>query len=281
MAGINLIQRLEARAALAEKLISLLKTEIAEVSSMISAVQDSKRIELLKAESESLEEKVLKSKEELIQIQKRNGVEQVPLPNDKIGPAAAEKKTVKTKEKKNIKSSEDSDEKDKKEKKEIDFGRLDLRVGRILEINDHPDGENLYIEKIDLGENEPRQIISGLRKHIFKEDLILRPVICICNLKPAKIRGQKSYGMLMCALYNNTVEPLWPPVNAVPGEILVAGSYVSRPDKELNPKEKVFETVVKDLKVNENKVLMLKDVPVEVKNRGPVITKILFNCTVG
>lgn len=284
MSGINLMQKLQTRAALAEKLVSVLKGEIAELSSMITAVQDSKKLKLLKAESEKLEEKVSKSKEELIQLQKKNGIEQVPLPNDreKVVPVVVEK-TIKVKEKKTTTSKNEAELKNQEKlKKPIDFGRLDMRVGRILEIEDHPDAENLYVEKIDVGEKEPRQIISGLRKHIVKEELLSRPVICLCNLKPAKIRGKMSYGMVMCAISNETPEPLWPPQNSVPGEVLKAGTYETHPDEVLNPKEKVFETVVKDLKVNEDKVLMFKnEVPVEVTNRGHVFTKMHYNCRVG
>lgn len=48
----------------------------------------------------------------------------------------------------------------------VDIGRLDLRVGRILEAKKHPDAEALYVETIDVGEEHPRTVISGLVKHV-------------------------------------------------------------------------------------------------------------------
>jgi tRNA-binding EMAP/Myf-like protein len=55
----------------------------------------------------------------------------------------------------------------------IDVGRLDLRVGRIVQIEKHPDADALYLEKIDLNEEKPRTVISGLVKHVPIEEVIL------------------------------------------------------------------------------------------------------------
>lgn len=48
----------------------------------------------------------------------------------------------------------------------IDIGRLDLRVGRILKAEKHPDADSLYVEQMDIGEEKPRTVISGLVKHV-------------------------------------------------------------------------------------------------------------------
>ena len=47
-----------------------------------------------------------------------------------------------------------------------DVGRLDMRVGRIIDVKKHPDADALYVETIDLGEEHPRTVVSGLVKHI-------------------------------------------------------------------------------------------------------------------
>ena len=53
----------------------------------------------------------------------------------------------------------------------------------------HPDADGLYVETIDCGEPEPRQIISGLVKNYTLEEMQQRPCVVMCNLKPAKMRG--------------------------------------------------------------------------------------------
>lgn len=56
----------------------------------------------------------------------------------------------------------------------------------------------MYVEKIDLGEVEPRTVVSGLAKFVPLDDLQDRFVAVLCNLKPAKMRGVLSQGMLLC-----------------------------------------------------------------------------------
>ncbi len=94
----------------------------------------------------------------------------------------------------------------KKEKKEMatvpegpfmDFRKLDIRAAQIISVDDHPDAEKLYLLKVDTGEE--RQIVAGLKAYYTKEEMLNRKVLCLCNLKPAKLRGQKSEGMLLAA----------------------------------------------------------------------------------
>lgn len=77
--------------------------------------------------------------------------------------------------------------------------RLDIRVGKIVEVSKHPDADSLYVEKIDLGEAIPRTIVSGLAKYVPIEQMENRLVAVLCNLKPAKMRGVESQGMVLCA----------------------------------------------------------------------------------
>ncbi|MDR3282727.1 MAG: methionine--tRNA ligase [Candidatus Methanoplasma sp.] len=79
------------------------------------------------------------------------------------------------------------------------FKRLDLRVGRIVSVDDHPDAEKLYVLKVNIGEEQPRQIVAGLKAHYSKEEMSGRGVFVVSNLKPAKLRGIRSEGMLLAA----------------------------------------------------------------------------------
>lgn len=63
----------------------------------------------------------------------------------------------------------------------------------------HPDADSLYLEKIDVGEAEPRTVVSGLVAYVSQEELQDRMVLLLCNLKPQKMRGIESQAMLLCA----------------------------------------------------------------------------------
>lgn len=76
---------------------------------------------------------------------------------------------------------------------------VDLRAARIVEVEPHPDADKLYIEKLDDGSEEGRTIVSGLAGHYQPEELLNKTIVVVANLKPAKLRGVKSQGMLLAA----------------------------------------------------------------------------------
>lgn len=80
-----------------------------------------------------------------------------------------------------------------------DFAKLDCRVGTIIACEKHPKADRLLVEQIDLGGGDVRQIVSGIAKHYAPQDLIGRRVVVVANLKPAKLRGVESQGMILCA----------------------------------------------------------------------------------
>ncbi|XP_076160738.1 tyrosyl-tRNA synthetase isoform X1 [Ptiloglossa arizonensis] len=140
---------------------------------------------------------------------------------------------------------------------ELTPARLDIRVGKIVEVSKHPDADSLYVEKIDLGESTgPRTIVSGLVNYVPLEEMKERMVVILANLKPANLRGIQSHGMVLCASVDEPVkevEPLRPPVNSKPGEkVIVEGYEDALPDDVLNPKKKVWEKLKVDLVVNNN-----------------------------
>jgi methionyl-tRNA synthetase len=79
-----------------------------------------------------------------------------------------------------------------------DFRRLELRVARVLRVEPVPKADKLYKLELDLG-YERRTIVSGIREFRTPEELEGRSIIVICNLKPAKLRGVTSNGMLLAA----------------------------------------------------------------------------------
>ncbi|NJE06137.1 methionine--tRNA ligase [Thermococcus sp. M36] len=90
-----------------------------------------------------------------------------------------------------------------------DFMKLDLRVGKIIEVNDHPNADKLYVVKVDLGD-EVRQLVAGLKKSYKPEELLNHYVVIIANLEPKKLRGVESQGMLLAADDGKNVALLMP-----------------------------------------------------------------------
>lgn len=78
------------------------------------------------------------------------------------------------------------------------FDKIDFRVGTILEAKRHPDADKLLVFKVKMG-TETRQVISGVASSHKPEDCIGKKVIVVANLKPRKLRGLESKGMLMFA----------------------------------------------------------------------------------
>eukprot|EP00750_Incisomonas_marina_P009111 INCI15811.3.p1 GENE.INCI15811.3~~INCI15811.3.p1 ORF type:complete len:335 (+),score=69.37 INCI15811.3:88-1092(+) len=101
----------------------------------------------------------------------------------------------------------------------LPIAEIDIRVGEIIKVWEHPDSEKLWCESINCGEAEPRQILSGLRAN-FTAEQMKRKVLVVCNLKPAKLGGIASQGMVLCASSDDhaQVEFLTPPDGAAIGE---------------------------------------------------------------
>lgn len=89
-----------------------------------------------------------------------------------------------------------------------DFTKVDLVVGKILEAKEHPNADKLLVFKVDIGEDEPRTIISGIKKWYAPEDLVGKNVIVVRNLAPRKMRGIESQGMLLAADYDDDLSLL-------------------------------------------------------------------------
>ena len=79
-----------------------------------------------------------------------------------------------------------------------DFDKLDLRVGTILSAEKHPKADKLLIFQVKMG-TEKRQIVSGVAEYFKPEDCVGQKVVVVANLKPRKLRGVESKGMLLFA----------------------------------------------------------------------------------
>lgn len=90
-----------------------------------------------------------------------------------------------------------------------DFSKLDLRIAQILAAQKVEGADKLVQLQIDLG-GEQRQIVAGIAQHYMPEELIGKKIVVVANLKPAKIRGVESHGMLLAASGSDTISILTP-----------------------------------------------------------------------
>ncbi|KAM6972125.1 aminoacyl tRNA synthase complex-interacting multifunctional protein 1a isoform 2-T2 [Aplochiton taeniatus] len=239
--GPNPLVRLEQRAAEADQIIEYLKQQVQllkEKTVAQASVREEKRLMVenarLKRDIEALKTQLLE-KERL-----RGGGEKQ---EKKPAPAPQEDATV-------------------------DVSRLDMRVGRIVRAEKHPDADSLYVEQVDVGEAAPRTVVSGLVKHIPLEQMQNRMAVLLCNLKPAKMRGVVSQAMVMCASSPDKVEILDPPSGSAPGDRVIFQGFPGEPDKELNPKKKVWEQVQPDLRTDGQCVATYKGAAFEIADKG-------------
>jgi len=89
-----------------------------------------------------------------------------------------------------------------------DFAKVDLRAGQVLSAERLPKSDKLLLLKIDLGEAQPRQVLAGIAQHYEPEKLVGRKVIVVANLKPRKLRGFESQGMVVAASYGEEGRPV-------------------------------------------------------------------------
>ena len=79
------------------------------------------------------------------------------------------------------------------------FTQMELKTGRIESVEDHPDADNLYVLHIGDGSDEGRALCAGLKPFYSKSEMTGMTIVFVSNLKPRKLRGVLSEGMLLAA----------------------------------------------------------------------------------
>ena len=150
---------------------------------------------------------------------------------------------------------------------------LILELEKITKVWKHPDSEKLYWEEIDTGDEKPRQIASGLQQFIPIEQMENALVLVLTNLKPKKLAGFESQGMVLTAgNHDHTViELLVPPEGSKPGDKVTIKGFNRDPPDVLNPKKGIFEAVAGDLRVDENGIAKFKDAEF-ITDKGIVVS---------
>ena len=100
-----------------------------------------------------------------------------------------------------------------------DFAKLDLRVGTVVNCEEKEGSEKLLRLTVDFGEEGSRNILSGIKQWYKKEELVGKYVIIVANLKPAKLRGVLSEGMLLVSHHGEQLQVVEAP-KSNPGDVV-------------------------------------------------------------
>lgn len=181
-----------------------------------------------------------------------------------------------------------------------DARRIALRAGTIIEAGPHPDADGLIVCRLVCGDvdedgrpREPRTVVAGLAGKISFSDIVNRKVVCITNLKPAKMRGIESTAMLLAASdgkegEEETVQLLDVPASVPNGELLSFEDMpLGEPDVMLKSKGalKVWDRVKERLRVNGNGEAVYQDEDNTLRkimsSAGSVKVSSLRDCVIG
>lgn len=140
-------------------------------------------------------------------LDEKKKIEEIKAFNEKKYPKAKEQKSEKKAEAKAAEVTID------------DFAKLELRVAKVISAEKIEGADKLYKLMVDLGK-EQRQIVSGLAKHYAADELVGKNVVVIANLKPVKLRGVDSYGMILAAGDGNELSLCVADKDIAPGTIV-------------------------------------------------------------
>lgn len=124
------------------------------------------------------------------------------------------------KEKKEKKKKEGKKKEPKPQITIDDFAKTELVCGVILSCERHPEADRLLVEKVDLGNGDVRQIVSGIAQWYEPQDLVGKHVIIVVNLAPAQLRGVESQGMILCASEKKKAEVVFLPDSVPAGTVI-------------------------------------------------------------
>ncbi len=142
------------------------------------------------------------------------------------------------------------------------FSIVNLKVAKVEDVKSHPNADSLYILKIKCPEN--RQLIAGLKKYLKPSELKNKNVIIVSNLKPAKLRGELSEGMLLAAEKNKKVKLLLAPKSKPGDQVYIEG---------IKPKTKTitFEKFKEIKFTTKNKRALYKNKPLKTKKEEVIV----------
>jgi methionyl-tRNA synthetase len=193
----------------------------------------------------------------------------------KYGGVSKEQQTTKDDSSKKNKNKSNNKKKEKKSAPVTPLKPSDVvfKVGKITSIKKHEKADKLFVEQVDMGNGITKQIVSGLVDYYKAEELEGKHIIVVDNLLPAKLRGEKSEGMVLAAENNEgTVGLVFAP-ESKPGETLTANSVQ---DSELEAKESITfeEFMTLELEAKAGNVYINKEPVFLSDSKGLVIDRV-------
>ncbi len=148
-------------------------------------------------------------------------------------------------------------------KKEDPFSLLNLRVAHIQKVDLHPDADKLYVLTLDVGQDETRQLVAGMKPYYKPEQLDGKHIVFISNLKPANIRGIESNGMMLAAEKDGIVKVLEAPEAHAGDQVFVEGITPKKEQMTIEDFQKIKLTT-------KNKIAVYGDKPLKT-HKGKVV----------
>lgn len=145
------------------------------------------------------------------------------------------------------------------------FETFDIRIGFVNKVYEHPNSNKLYYEEVDIGESKCRTIVSGLRNIIDIDQFEKRKVVVVCNLKPIKLAGISSEGMILCVNLNDNIELLQVEGN-IGDRLYLEGSNIPDIDSSLKNK-KSWDKVQSKLKTNEDGIFTFDNIKITTSTK--------------
>ena len=102
-----------------------------------------------------------------------------------------------------------------------EFQKVEMKVGKVVSAEDHPNADKLMVIRVDVGEDSPRTLVAGLKPHYEPAQLEGRLIVVVSNLQPARLRGVESSGMLLAAQDGDQVVVLTLDKPAAPGSAVL------------------------------------------------------------
>ncbi len=98
-----------------------------------------------------------------------------------------------------------------------EFQKVEMKVGKVLSCDDHPNADKLWVLRVDVGEESPRTLVAGLKGYYTGDELVGRLIVVVTNLEPVSLRGVQSNGMLLAAQEGDRVVCLTVEKELAPG----------------------------------------------------------------
>lgn len=176
--------------------------------------------------------------------------------------------------KKKKKEKKDKPQQPKKKGNEVQdvIQKAYLVVARVENVKAHPNSDKLIICQLDCGDHS-RQIVAGLQQYVDVGTFEGTKVVCIINLKTAKLGGETSEGMILASSSDSKVYPIIPPSSATPGTLVYPEKLVHAPaDASLCPKTlkgDMWRSIVPEFSVS-SEVCCYKGHQLVAGEHGPV-----------